>query len=62
MMASVTPSVKQTSRSPSGFRAGRPWNEASSVSRPVSGRAISAVRYVAGLMSDMLIDIYGEGN
>ncbi len=26
------------------------------------GRAISAVRYVAGLMSDMLIDIYGEGN
>jgi heat-inducible transcriptional repressor len=25
------------------------------------GRAISAVRYVAGLMSDMLIDIYGEG-
>ncbi len=25
------------------------------------GRAISAVRYVSGLMSDMLIDIYGEG-
>ncbi|HEC22069.1 MAG TPA: heat-inducible transcription repressor HrcA, partial [Chloroflexi bacterium] len=25
------------------------------------GRAISAVRYVAGLMSDMLIDLYGEG-
>ncbi len=25
------------------------------------GRAVSAVRYVAGLMSDMLIDIYGEG-
>lgn len=26
------------------------------------GRAISAVRYVAGLMSDMLIEIYGEGD
>lgn len=26
------------------------------------GRAISAVRYVAGLMSDMLIDIYGGGD
>jgi heat-inducible transcriptional repressor len=25
------------------------------------GRAVSAVRYVAGLMSDMLLDIYGEG-
>lgn len=25
------------------------------------GRAISAVRYVAALMSDMLVDIYGEG-
>jgi heat-inducible transcriptional repressor len=24
------------------------------------GRAVSAVRYVAGLMSDMLIDVYGE--
>jgi heat-inducible transcriptional repressor len=24
------------------------------------GRAISAVRYVAGLMSDMMIDVYGE--
>ncbi len=26
------------------------------------GRAISAVRYVAGLMSDMLIDLYGVGD
>jgi len=26
------------------------------------GRAISAVRYVAGLMSDMLIDVYGQGD
>jgi heat-inducible transcriptional repressor len=26
------------------------------------GRAISAVRYVAGMMSDLLIDIYGEGD
>lgn len=26
------------------------------------GRAISSVRYIAGLMSDMMIDIYGEGD
>ncbi len=26
------------------------------------GRAISTVRYVAGLMSDMMIDVYGEGD
>ena len=26
------------------------------------GRAISTVRYVAGLMSDMMVDLYGEGS